>query len=83
MYLFEEKGYYLIFCLNVVGEILIIDGGYYIIDLYLEKIIDLEVLGFYLDNLVGVVEYGLFLNMVFMVIVGYEDGLKILYVFVC
>ena len=44
------------------------------------KITDPEALGSYLDNLVGVVEHGLFLNMVSMVIVGYEDGPKTLHV---
>jgi len=48
--------------------------------LHLEKITDPEALGSYLDNLVGVVEHGLFLNMVSMVIVGYEDGPKTLHV---
>lgn len=80
VHLFEEKGYHPTLRLNAAGETLITDGGHHIIDLHLEKITDPEALGSYLDNLVGVVEHGLFLNMVSMVIVGYEDGPKTLHV---
>ncbi len=80
VHLFEEKGYHPALRLNAAGETLITDGGHHIIDLHLEKITDPEALGSYLDNLVGVVEHGLFLNMVSMVIVGYEDGPKTLHV---
>lgn len=80
VHLFEEKGYHPTLRLNAAGETLITDGGHHIIDLHLEKIADPEALGSYLDNLVGVVEHGLFLNMVSMVIVGYEDGPKTLHV---
>ena len=52
---------------------------HHIIDLHLEKITDPEALGSYLTTC-GVVEHGLFLNMVSMVIVGYEDGPKTLHV---
>lgn len=80
VHLFEEKGYHPTLRLNAAGETLITDGYHHIIDLHLEKITDPEALGSYLDNLVGVVEHGLFLNMVSMVIVGYEDGPKTLHV---
>ncbi|MGC5571748.1 ribose-5-phosphate isomerase A, partial [Enterococcus faecium] len=54
------------------------DGGHYIIDLHLEVIEQPESLATYLDELVGVVEHGLFLNMVSKVVVGSEKGVEIL-----
>lgn len=60
VHLFEEKGYHPTLRLNAAGETLITDGGHHIIDLHLEKITHPEALGSYLDNLVGVVEHGLF-----------------------
>ncbi len=77
-HLFAEKGFNPTMRLNSQGEYLLTDGGHYIIDLHLDEIIDPLAFGSYLDNLVGVVEHGLFLNTVSTVIVGYEDGPKTL-----
>ena len=60
------------------GEVLTTDGGHYIIDLHLEVIEQPESLATYLDELVGVVEHGLFLNMVSKVVVGSEKALRFL-----
>lgn len=76
--LFEKKGYAPSFRQTSAGEILVTDGGHYIIDLHLEVIENPRELGAYLDNLVGVVEHGLFLDMVKKVIVGYENGPKLM-----
>lgn len=78
--LFEEKGYSPILRTTTDGETLITDGGHYIIDLHLEKIDDPIALGAYLDQLVGVVEHGLFLQIVSTVIVGGEAGPKTIHV---
>ncbi|KAF1298417.1 ribose 5-phosphate isomerase A [Enterococcus sp. JM4C] len=73
-HLFEEKGYAPSFRKTETGEMLVTDGGHYIIDLQLDVIEDPRTLGKYLDELVGVVEHGLFLDMVNLVIVGHENG---------
>lgn len=72
--LFEEKGYQPTLRLNSVGKTLITDGGHNIIDLHLNEIDAPIEFGQYLDQLVGVVEHGLFLNTVSLVIVGNEEG---------
>lgn len=80
VHLFEEKGYAPILRTTAEGETLITDGGHYIIDLHLEEIADPIALGTYLDQLVGVVEHGLFLHIVSTVIVGGETGPKTIHV---
>ena len=50
------------------------DQGNFIIDLDLKVIEDAEALANELDHTVGVVEHGLFLNMISKVIVGTPDG---------
>ncbi|OJG74606.1 ribose-5-phosphate isomerase A [Enterococcus quebecensis] len=72
--LFEEKGFAPVLRKTSAGEILVTDGGHYIIDLHLKEINDPIALGDYLDHLVGVVEHGLFLHIVSTVIVGGETG---------
>lgn len=72
--LFEEKGYRPSFRMESNEEKKITDCGHSIIDLHLEKIEDPIALGNELDQLIGVVEHGLFLNMVDLVIVGEENG---------
>lgn len=72
--LFQEKGYNPRLRLNTDGKALVTDGGHYIIDLHLKEIDQPNVLGTYLDQLVGVVEHGLFLDMVTTVIVGKNSG---------
>ncbi|WP_165006389.1 MULTISPECIES: ribose-5-phosphate isomerase RpiA [unclassified Enterococcus] len=76
--LFEEKEFQPVLRKTEDGEILKTDGGHYIIDLHLETIEEPEKLATYLDQLVGVVEHGLFLNLVSKVIVGSESGTQIL-----
>lgn len=50
------------------------DSGNYIIDLHLQAIENPEQLDLELNNVVGVVEHGLFLNYPHMIIIGKEDG---------
>lgn len=76
--LFEKEGFAPTMRMADSGEFLVTDGGHYIIDLHLKEIDDPVQFGSYLDNLVGVVEHGLFLNVVNRVIVGYEDGPQVI-----
>ena len=79
-HLFEEKGYAPVLRKTLDGATVVTDGGHYIIDLHLQTIDDPISLGDYLDQLVGVVEHGLFLNLVKTVIIGGEDGPKTIHV---
>ncbi len=72
MRLFKEKNYQPVLRQTETGETVVTDSGHYIIDLHLERIEDPEKLATYLDQLVGVVEHGLFLNMVSKVVVASE-----------
>lgn len=56
------------------GDILKTDSANYIIDLQLDRINSPKELGPWLSNLAGVVEHGLFLDVVTTVIVGRENG---------
>lgn len=56
------------------GEIVRTDSNNYILDLHLEKITDPHALANLLNSLPGVVEHGLFLDMVNTVIVGKSAG---------
>ncbi|MGO3611268.1 MAG: ribose-5-phosphate isomerase RpiA [Enterococcus sp.] len=76
--LFESKGYNPTWRMNDENERLITDGGHYIIDLHLEVIEDPHALASELDMCVGVVEHGLFIDMISRVIVGTPEGPKIL-----
>jgi ribose 5-phosphate isomerase A len=60
------------------NELLTTDGGHYIIDLHLEVIEDPHALAAELDKCVGVVEHGLFIDMISRVIVGTPEGPKTL-----
>lgn len=73
---FDKKGYAPTFRFDNVGNILVTDGGHYIIDLHLKEIDNPVDFGTYLDHLVGVVEHGLFLNTVSTIIVGKTNGLE-------
>lgn len=75
---FEEKGLNPEFRKNEDGSLLHTDSDNYIIDLHLGKIENPKELGDYLINLVGVVEHGLFLDIVNTVIVGRQDGPEVL-----
>lgn len=72
--LFKEKGYNPTFRMATETEKKVTDCGHSIIDLHLETIENPEALATELDQLVGVVEHGLFLNMVETVIVGRTTG---------
>lgn len=78
MRLFKEKNYQPVLRQTETGETVVTDSGHYIIDLHLERIEDPEKLAAYLDQLVGVVEHGLFLNMVSKVVVASENGVSVL-----
>ncbi|SJZ92396.1 ribose-5-phosphate isomerase [Pilibacter termitis] len=75
--LFEDKGYNPTFRMNK-NEKLTTDGGHYIIDLHLGKIKEPLALSDELSKTVGVVEHGLFTNMVNVVIVGKEEVVETL-----
>ncbi len=75
--LFEKKGYEPSFRMEG-DQLKVTDSGHSIIDLHLKKIDDPEKLAKELDKTVGVVEHGLFLNMVNTVIIGKEDGAKLI-----
>ncbi len=61
------------------GSLLLTDSDNYIIDLHLEQIDDPHALAEYLIHQVGVVEHGLFLDMVNDVIVGKQVGPVVLH----
>ena len=72
--LFEKKGMHPAFRKNEDDTFYMTDSGHYIIDCHLEKIDQPEALATWLDSLTGVVEHGLFLNMVHTVIIGTDEG---------
>ncbi|MFV0558673.1 MAG: ribose-5-phosphate isomerase RpiA [Enterococcus sp.] len=74
--LFEAKGYRPTLRKTQYGEYLLTDGHHYIIDLHLEQIDHPLALAKELDAITGVVEHGLFLNMVDTTIIGFESGPK-------
>lgn len=71
---FVEKGYQPEYRKDETGTKFITDSGNLIIDLYLEKIEDPEVFANELKNEVGVVEHGLFIDIVDQVIAGTATG---------
>lgn len=76
--LFEAKGYNPTWRMTDSNELLTTDGGHHIIDLHLEVIEDSRALAAELDTCVGVVEHGLFIDMISRAIVGTPEGPKIL-----
>lgn len=74
---FEAAGYAPTWRMNGQDK-LITDMQHYIIDLHIEKITEPEKLAEELDLTVGVVEHGLFNNMVQKVIVAGQAGVKII-----
>mgnify|MGYP001136438729 FL=1 len=76
--LFESKGYKPTWRMTDSNELLTTDGGHYIIDLHLEVIEDPHALAAELDKCVGVVEHGLFIDMISRLIVGTPEGPKTL-----
>lgn len=73
---FNEKGYAPAFRKQASGDFLKTDGGHYIIDLHLEEIKDPQTLAKELSATPGVVEHGLFIDVVNAVIIGSSDGVK-------
>jgi len=55
-------------------ELFVTDEQHYILDLQLGRIGDANALGVFLNDLPGVVEHGLFINIADAIFVGYEDG---------
>jgi ribose 5-phosphate isomerase A len=60
------------------GKPFVTDGGHYIIDCTFGPIKDPKELAQHLDQIVGVVEHGLFLDLAWQVFVGGAGGVKIL-----
>lgn len=52
--------------------------GHYIVDLDLEQIDQPFELGHYLDGQIGIVEHGLFLNVANQVIIGQDEGYRVM-----
>lgn len=75
---FVSEGYAPTWRETIDGEKLITDMHHYIIDLHIDEIENPEQLAKKLDVMVGVVEHGLFNQMVKKVIVGTADGVKII-----
>lgn len=71
---FAEKGYKPSFRLDNAGKKLLTDSGNYIIDLALEEIHQPKEFAKELKSTVGVVEHGLFIDIVDQVIVGNSNG---------
>lgn len=74
---FAAAGYAPTWRMNAQDK-LITDMQHYIIDLHIEKITEPEMLAEELDLTVGVVEHGLFNNMVKKVIVAGQGGVKLI-----
>lgn len=56
------------------GKVFISDHGHFILDCFFEKIENAEGLSLSLNNIPGVVENGLFINMASFAVIGYENG---------
>lgn len=75
---FKDKGYEPSWRTLDTGERFLTDDNNYIIDLHIEKINSPHKLSKELIEMVGVVEHGLFLDTVDIIIVGKEDGPKVI-----
>lgn len=75
---FERLGYKPTWRLDQIGNFIKTDSGNYLIDLHFEKIEDAANLSTKLLNMVGVIEHGLFLDVVDQVVVGTADQVKII-----
>ncbi|MCV9938508.1 ribose-5-phosphate isomerase RpiA [Boseaceae bacterium BT-24-1] len=60
------------------GEVLLTDGGHYILDAHLGRIELPEVLGLALNQVPGVVEHGLFLGLATAAFLAGADGVRVL-----
>ncbi|MDR3156571.1 MAG: ribose-5-phosphate isomerase RpiA [Lactobacillales bacterium] len=75
----ENKGYHPQFRYKKNKNFFVTDNGNFIIDLHLiDPIKDPTALGGELKKMVGVIEHGLFLNMVDTVIIGTNTGIQVL-----
>ena len=74
----EAKGYKPVLRLDANGEPVRTDENNYVVDLHLERIDHPQELAQDLITTVGVVEHGLFLNMVDQVIVGDPNGPRVM-----
>ncbi|MCI1859329.1 MAG: ribose-5-phosphate isomerase RpiA [Sporolactobacillus sp.] len=70
----EQRQYAPELRLTAEGEPFITDAGHYILDLHLGSIADPQKLAYELDQVTGIVEHGLFLNMTDRVLIGRSDG---------
>lgn len=75
--IFKDKGYNPKLRLNANNDIFLTDNNQYIIDLRLDKIEDPLKLNNELKLMTGVVETGLFINLVNDAIIGSSNGVKI------
>ncbi|RBP97522.1 ribose 5-phosphate isomerase A [Bifidobacterium aemilianum] len=75
---FEERGYKPVLRKDAEGKEVRTDENNYVVDLHLDMIEHPEDLAEDLINTVGVVEHGLFLNMVDTVIVGNPNGPRVM-----
>lgn len=76
LHLFEKAGMNPTFRLKEDQSYLLTEAHHYIIDLQLDEINDPIALGKWLHELPGVVEHGIFANIVTKVIVGKKDGIQ-------
>jgi ribose 5-phosphate isomerase A len=60
------------------GKTFVTDNGNYIIDLHLTKPMDINSVNTFLKTLGGIVEVGLFINMCNRIIVGTDNGVKVI-----
>ncbi len=75
---FEARGYKPVLRLDADGKEVRTDENNFVVDLHLERIDHPQELAEDLINTVGVVEHGLFLNMVDKVIVGDPNGPRVM-----
>lgn len=74
---FERNGMHPAFRLQENGERFVTDSGNYIIDCQLDRIEEPQKLANWLDHCTGVVEHGLFIDMVHTVIIGSQKGVTV------
>lgn len=73
----EKLGYHPVMR-NKDGELFVTDNGNYIVDLHLSAPVDVEEVRKNLSGIVGVLETGQFLKMCARIIVGTDDGAKVI-----
>ncbi len=76
--IFRDRKYQPVLRINAAGKPYVTDAGNYIIDLHLGEINEAEELNREIKLLTGVVETGLFINIVDEVIVGIKDDTEII-----